>query len=295
MSALSILLRAPAIVVVFAILLHARSSHASPNEDLQVAIETFSTGDFTTAIGQFGALLYPSSRLAKASSIAEAHLLLGVSYFEVGNHDNAGREFEEALFLDDSLSLKESLFSPEAIRFFDKRKAELVERATDAAEKETMARKEQALSRALQNLVVLEKRRYYVNYIPFGAGQFQNGQRGKGLAFFLGETLSGGASIGLWSYQIIKYSYRGRVPRDEVDTVRKLQVLQVGSGILFFAFYALGVVDSLSNYEHVIKREADPALLKDLEEVFKNDNKSGVRLVPDIGSESLGAALYWEF
>mgnify|MGYP006204460725 CR=1 FL=1 len=41
--------------------------------------------------------------------------------------------------------------------------------------------------------------------------------------------------------------------------------------------------------------EADPSLLKDLEEIFENETTSGPRLVPNVGPESTGAALYWEF
>ncbi len=271
------------------------TSYASPNEDLQLARETFLAGDYETAIGQFGALLYPSSRLAKASSIAEAHLLLGVSYFETGNSESAGREFEEALFLDDTLSLDANLFSPEAIRFFDARKAELKQRAVDAAEKEQVARKQEALNRAFQNLVVLEKRRYWVNFIPFGAGQFQNGQLRKGVAFFVGEAVTGGASVGLWSYQVIKYGFRGRVPRDEVDTVNSVQIAQIGSGAVFYALMAWGIVDSLSHYEHAVKREADPSLRKDLEEIFDNQPTSSLQVVPAFGPEMTGGALRWEF
>ena len=81
---------------------------------------------------------------------------------------------------------------------------------------------------------MLEKQRYWVNFVPFGAGQFQNGQKRKGFTFFAAETLTGGLSVGLWSYQVIKYGFRGKVPRDEVSTVNTLQVVQIGSGVVFF-------------------------------------------------------------
>ena len=41
-----------------------------------------------------------------------------------------------------------------------------------------------------------EVRPYYVNLIPFGAGQFQNGQRCKGLAFAISEATTAGLSAG---------------------------------------------------------------------------------------------------
>ncbi len=270
------------------------SAHATPTEELQAARESFRAGDYDAAIGKFSALLYPTSRLARASSIAEAHLLLGVCFFETGRKDSAEREFEEALFLDDSLTLSDTLFSNDAIAFFSVVLSKQQKSAVDAAEKERLARKKQALNRAFQNLVVLEKRRYWVNIMPFGAGQFQNGDTKKGTAFFVAEALTGGATVGIWSYQVIKYGFGGRVPRDEIDTVNTLQIIQIGAGAAFWGILAWGIIDSLANYEHAVKREADPSLLKDLEKIFENES-SGVSLVPLIGPETQGVSLAWEF
>lgn len=272
-----------------------RAGQATPGDELQEAREAFLAGQFERSIGKLTALLYPSPRLAEASSLAEAHLLLGVSFFETKHPESAEREFEEALFHDGNLALPANVFSVEVIRFFDAFKAELDRKAEAAAENERLARKQQALNRAFQNLVVFEKRRYWVNFMPFGAGQFQNEQKKKGLAFFVGEVLSGGATVGIWGYQVIRYGYRGKVPRDEVDTVKKLQILQIGSGAVFYALVAWGIVDSLSNYEHAVKREADPSLLKDLEEIFDTETTSAPKLVPMVGPESRGASLLWEF
>lgn len=290
-----LLMRIPGILCLALLLMAAlaRPSLASPAQELQEAREAFLAGEFEGAIGKFTALLYPTSRLATASSMAEAHLLLGVSFFETGKKDSAGREFEEALFLDDSLTLDANLFSAEAVQFFDDAKAELKRKADADAEMERLARKQQALNRAFQNLVVFEKRRYWVNFIPFGAGQFQNGQKRKGFAFFVGEAILGGTSVGLWSYQVIRYGFRGKVPLDEVDTVNTLQVAQIGTGALFYALMAWGIVDSLSHYEHTIKREADPSLLKELEDIFESD--ATPTLLPTAGPEGAGVSLFWEF
>ncbi len=271
------------------------SAHATPTEELEKARESFLAGDFEAAVGRFSALLYPTSRLAEAASIAEAHLLLGVSYFETRQRKSAEREFEEALFLNSSLRLDANLFSADAIDFFETVRSDIEKKAKAAAESEQLTRKQQAFDRALENFVVLEKRRYFVNYLPFGAGQFQNGQTKKGIAFLSGETLTGGASVGLWSYQVIKYGFRGRVPRDEVSTVNTLQVLQIGSGAAFWALFAWGVADSLSNYQHEIKRKADPSLIKDLEDIYDIKPTTSVMILPTFSGDSGGMSVQWEF
>jgi tetratricopeptide (TPR) repeat protein len=263
-------------------------AQASPRQELQDARATFLKGDYEKAIAIFSSLLYPTSRLAKTSEIAEAHLLLGVCFVETGKRDSAIREFEEALFLDDGLTLDESLFSKNAINVFNRSRKEILAKAKEAKERE-------ALSKALENLVVYEKHQYWVNFVPFGAGQFQNGQRSKGVAFFIGQAVSGGASLGLWSYQVFKYGFRGQVPRDEVDTVNTLQIFQVGSSVVFYSLMAWGIVDSLYNYQHEVKRKADPALLKDYGNLLESGETSSLMIVPNASPDSAGLSVMWEF
>tara|TARA_R110002096_G_scaffold77896_1_gene183121 strand:+ start:16254 stop:17117 length:864 start_codon:yes stop_codon:yes gene_type:complete len=271
-----------------------RNAHATPAEELEQARESFLSGNFEAAVGGFSALLYPTSRLANATTIAEAHLLLGVCYFETKQRDSAEREFEEALLLNSKLRLDANLFSPEAIAFFEAKRIKLEEAAKAAAKSAQLTRKQQALNLAIQNSVVLEKRRYYVNLLPFGLGQFQNGQTNKGIAFFAAQTVTGGASVGLWSYQVIKYGLGGKVPREEVSKVNTLQVVQIGSGAIFLGLVAWGIVDSLANYEHAVTREVDPSLIKILEDIYDKPTTS-MQFAPLITEDGGGMSAYWEF
>lgn len=270
---------------------------AAPDDELKAARDSFLAGEYDASIGKLTALLYPTSRLARRSSIAEAHLLLGVSFFETGQLAGARREFGEALFLDETLSLSTSLFTAQAVAFFDETKEELNKRAREAATTEKLARKQQALNKAVQNLLVIERYRYWVNFVPFGAGQFQNGQKGKGLAFFVGEAALGGTSVALWSYQVVRYGYRGKVPLGEVDTVNTIQVVQIGTGALFLALTAWGIVDSLTNYQYQVKREADPSILKDLKDALESeiDEDTSPTIIPSAGPDGAGVSLLWEF
>ncbi len=283
------------ILVAILVAIGAPGAHATPAEELAKANESFLDKNFDAAIGQFSALLYPTSRLADASEIAEAHLHLGVCYFETKQRESAAREFEEALLLNSELRLDATLYSVEAVTFFEAKREEIERDAEAAAESAQRTRKQQALDRALKNLVVLEKRRYWVNLMPFGLGQFQNGQRSKGIAFFTSQAATAGASIGLWSYQVVKYGNRGTVPRDEVSTVNTLQTVQIGAGAAFFALFAWGIVDSLSNYEHAVTRQADPSLIKELEDIYDIKPTSTVRVLPILSEDTGGMSVQWEF
>jgi tetratricopeptide (TPR) repeat protein len=259
----------------------AGSAFASPTEELREARTTFLAGEYDKAISQLTGLLYPKSRLADADALAEAHLLLGVSFFEMGKKESAVREFEEALFLDATMTLDTTNFSEESVRFFEKTKSEIERKAREAGEKQRRAQRAEKLAKVLDRQFIIEtKGSYVLNYVPFGAGQFQNGHRGKGAFFLISQASSAGLSLGLWSYQVIRYGYRGRVPRDEVDTVNTIQIVQITSGAMFVGLVLWGIADALSNYEYSVRREADPEFLENLRDLLDASPESSLRLTP---------------
>jgi hypothetical protein len=90
---------------------------------------------------------------------------------------------------------------------------------------------------------------YAINFVPFGAGQFRNCQPSKGWAFATGQAVTGLTSFGLFMYLLGKYSFQNdRVPVEEATTVRRLQQLEVGTGLAFFGLYTWGVIDSVIHY-----------------------------------------------
>ena len=281
--------------------LSGRVAAASPTQDLNNARITFRAGQYDHAIAMLGALLYPTTRLSDSGDIAEAHLLLGVSYFEKGDRKAAGREFEQALALDHTLSIDTRVFSREAVEFFKKKKHEIDRRAQEESERERLARQNAALRRVLENAYVVESRRYYVNFIPFGAGQYQNKELGKAIFFSVSEAALGATSVGLYAYQLIHYPDK-RVPADEVGTVRNLQVLQIATGTACLGIMAWGIIDSLAHYDPVVKRQLDPATKRYIEEQFREkaphkrpSPSSSLHIVPTITPESAGVGIAWEF
>ena len=94
-----------------------------------------------------------------------------------------------------------------------------------------------------------ERQPYFVNFVPFGAGQFQNGARGKGTGFAIAEGATGAASAGIFVYLASKYGLAGEVPIEDSLQVRSLQRIEIATGVAFFALYAAGIVDSLRHHE----------------------------------------------
>ncbi len=252
----------------FAVSFGIPAAAATPAEDLERARQTFRAGDFQTAAPLLNFLLYPTPRLARSDDLLEAHVLLGACAFETGDRGIARREFEQALYLAADSSLDPSLFSADAVRFFEDIRTALDERKRRNAEKRALAEERERLLRYRESLVVYEVRPFYVNFVPFGAGQFQNGETTKGLLFATAQAITFAASAGIWTYLVSQYGYNGRIPPEDAEQVRLLQQIQIGTGAAFWAIYSGGVVDSLLHYKPRAQVEGDDSLLpEDLREI----------------------------
>jgi hypothetical protein len=269
------------------------SGHAAPAEQLAEAREAVRLGRYDEAIPVLTTLLYPDAQISTRADLVEAHVLLGVSHFERGSRADARRELDEALLLDDSIVLDPLLFSEEAIAFFEERKQIFLERTRREEETHKLAEERARLRQILENMIVIERKPYFINFVPFGAGQFQNGHDGKGIFFFVSQTVLGGTSAGLWVWQVGKYGYNGTVPADEVGNVRVVQQVQIAAGVACLGLMVAGIIDSLIHYESTTRRPADESLIPaDLKPRTRGD-ESAWKLGPaPIGA---GAVITWEF
>ena len=234
---------------------------ASPTQDLERARQAFREHDYESAAKLSTYLLYPEERLGLPVDLVEAHVILGASSFEIGHRAEAKREFERALQIQPEKVLTDMLFSDGAIRLFDETKADIEARARRDAELRKIADERERIRKYRESLVVVERRSFGVNFLPFGAGQFQNKQPTRGLLFAAGEGLTGGLSVGIFIYLSGRYGLNAAVPPAEVPGVHQLEQIEIGAGIAFFAIYALGVVDSLLHYKPRVQIEGDDSLL----------------------------------
>ncbi len=279
-----------------------KTADATPENDFTVAKENFRAGQFPQVINLISGLLYPPpAKLKTENDLAEAHLLLGVAYFQVGNHSAAADQFEEALLLDFTLTIEPPLFSSEASDFFAREKIQFEkERGTE----EELARKAAEAARLrliLDNMLISERRLFYANFIPFGVGQFQNGHRGKGILFLASEVAFVGASAGLFTYQLLRYP-NGKVPAQEVSQARTIQVLQVTSGVIGIGLMIAGILDAWYYYKPEVLRKPSKGLLKEYQDLLdqipgprKRRSSQRFRILPTVSVNGIGAALLMEF
>jgi tetratricopeptide (TPR) repeat protein len=238
------------------------SPAAAPALQLDRGRDSFKRGDWQSAIEVVNLLLYPELQLARKEQVVEAHILLGAAYYETGNRERAREEFQRALEIEPEQSIGSRLYSEGAIRLFEETKTDLRIAKEREDEKRRIAERLEQIEAYKKSLIVYETHPYYVNFVPFGAGQFQNRQRGKGIMFAVTQGVTGGISAGIFLYLASKYGLvSSSVPIEEGRTVRNLQGLEIVTGAAFLGFYAWSVLDALAHYKPRQRVEGEDSLL----------------------------------
>jgi hypothetical protein len=233
----------------------------SPVEQLGRARVAYERSDYRHVVELLSPLLYPTIRLDSQEQVLEAHRLLGIACWKTRNEAGAEREFAILLNRDPDFHLDPLVDGAEVAEFVDGMRRHMEEELRRAKEMERL-RKEEAQRRQAREdeerrrraeRVFVEVRvvehPYAVNFLPFGAGQLAEGQRGKGWALLAAESTFAAASLGLWIAEQVKYP-DGRVhqPSQSLDTANALETVRIATGGAFFALWAIGVVDALRHF-----------------------------------------------
>lgn len=184
----------------------ARAAAADEFEDFAGAKNAYEAGEYETAVDRFEALL--DSEPENKGLLQEIHKLLAVSYLFVGNRDGAEAQFIELLTMDPGFTLDPLVYPIDVVDFFSDVKARHAERITALAkerareEEERRRKEEERRRRELEKLKrnvylqkTTERRSLVLAFVPFGAGQFQNGHKIKGALFLSAEILLSATSI----------------------------------------------------------------------------------------------------
>jgi hypothetical protein len=222
-----------------------------------------------------------------AAMLVELQKLAGLSAFNLRRMDEAERHVAALLRLDPDFSLDPFVYPPLVVAFVEKQRrtmaAELEflreqrrqrdaaaklaaeERAALAREAETERRLLEEMSRQV-TVRTVEKQSVLVNFVPFGAGQFQEGRTGPGIGFAVAEGVLAVASI--VSYFVYGSMITTRtvdlddrfpgapesivqtgIPASRASEAQTWRVVKVTTGIGFYAVYVAGVLDALLHYQ----------------------------------------------
>lgn len=297
--------RALATTATALVLATAAPAGATPAEDFDHARQLFVERNWQSAIPLLGSVLYPQPLLGDANKVFEAHVILGACEFESGDKPTAHDEFAKALDIDPDRQLSGLAFSDGAIDLFESTKIEVHKRNKEEADRLARARANMQVQDFLNKIVLVESHPYALNFVPFGVGQFQNGERSKGALLAIGEGAGFATSAAIWAYLVNKYGISGTVNSklgDDPHTVRRLQQVEIGAGSVFWGLYAYGVIDALLHYKPTTHLQTDPSLLpNDLRNIDPNAPppaakrpKTSFHVEPILVPSGGGLGLSWE-
>jgi hypothetical protein len=279
-------LRCKLLVAAAILLLVAASgdSSADAQSDLEKAHSAYIAHKYDDAEARLRALLDVKKGLLRdPDSIADARMYLGAVLLAEGKREEAGQVFEQ-------LVLEKPDYQPDPLRimldaidaFIDARtrlrdrlaalQAEQVRKAQEekariAAEQARAAARLAMLEKLASTEVVIERHSRWLAMVPFGVGQFQNGQDTLGWVFLSSEVLLAVASISgasIYLYEQLQAN----------DAVLRHDVLEAASyeqraqfaaivgdsfGAAFFGVAVVGVVHAQLTFvpERVESRKRD--------------------------------------
>ena len=211
------------------------------DRDLRRAGNEYAYGNYEEAILQLRELLYPV-KLVTEEQVMEARELLALCYYLTNRIEQMGNEFSKLLYLDPDYKLDPFTVAPAVIEKFEQIRDRL------APDLDKLRRAQQGnpvrtapgptVLRTVEQTVIY--RSDFATFLPFGIGQFQNGDVQMGLIFGITETLLLAANVG--AYFMARYS------AESPEEVQKFMVLQYGSAALFGVAWSLGVFQARLNF-----------------------------------------------
>jgi len=305
----------------------------SPSVEFERGRTAFSRAEYQRSIDILRKLLYPEVRLDSEGEVVQAHRMLGVAYLFEGRPTDAKREFRKLLELRPDYRFDPLLDPPRVVDFFN---AVLKEEEDEIAQLEAKRKKREAelaarrareadrLRAERATVIRFQHNSYVVNFIPFGAGQFQNGQRRKGWAYAGIEGGLAAVSLAAFSTNFAMFGFAprrrcltpqpidaGGLPRpcpsekidrsDETLSTNLLRV-QLVSGGLFFAVAVWGVLDAIRHYQALTPLGTETAAPVEGPAVMEPAPATTFRIRPTIpgfqtGFQTvpLGLGLEWTF
>lgn len=260
-------------------------------DDLAALRRDFEFGKYDEVFESAQALLDSGVALS-SQALLDLHQIAAVSAFNLGKLKDAERHFSAVLRIDPDFGLDPFVYPPATINFLERLRRELSpelegirqERrleaarrraAAEAAERERIRQEEQRRSiEALTRRVTIrtvERRQFFVNFIPFGAGQFQQGRVNLGILLASTEgALAATSIVAYWAHEALlrdmlvtvpgvllpggaPYTVKVRgIPQDRAGEAQAWRLIKTISGIGFYGLYAYGVADAALHHKDEI-------------------------------------------
>jgi tetratricopeptide (TPR) repeat protein len=204
------------LLVVLAASFAATPACADDASELERGKASYDAGRYAEGVERFREILNPNSpnALREPTAIERARAYYAACLIALGRSDEADAEIEKVIRANPVYSPDPVAFPGKVIdRFIEiksrlKQELEAASRARAAAEHaaKTKAERQQreyieSLQRLASQETVVVRHSRWIAMVPFGAGQFQNGQEGLGYAFLVAESALAIASVASYVVQ----------------------------------------------------------------------------------------------
>jgi tetratricopeptide (TPR) repeat protein len=198
-----------------------------------------------------------SRALERTPDQIETYRILGLSRFFQGRTEEARIAFINLLSLDPDFQLDPFYVPPQAVAFFERVRADnqallqpIRERRREALRQEEEARARLLNQGQAQPQIIREqvtRPSAAVALLPFGVGQFQNGDTTLGVTFAVTEAIAAVASVSCYVWVESQRSSTGYFPSSVYSTAVTVRDVQIATGIAFFVLWAGGAVEAVLN------------------------------------------------
>ena len=221
--------------------------------ELRRAGNEYAYGNYEEAILQLQDLLYPM-RLNSESQVVEARELLGLCYYLTDRFEQVAAEFAKLLYLNPDHKLDPFSVPPPVIEAFENVRLQLESQLNEIREQKvnptvTPVAKPGPIPNLPAPQVQIIERSDFATFLPFGVGQFQNGDKGLGALF--ASTEAALLALNIAAYFLARYS------ADSPESIQKLMVLQYASATLFGVTWSIGVFQARLNFQPTITRPVE--------------------------------------
>lgn len=252
-----------------------------------------------------------STRPIKDPEVLEtARVYQATCYLGLGKSELVDEPLRQAIRKNPQMRPPDSLVFPQRVveRFLKVREelyAELqansqaaIEKARrEAAEKQRRDNEEWANLLALQRLareeVVITKNRRWVGFVPFGVGQFQNGNSSLGWAFFGIETALAATALSATAVythtvaEVAEISQRGATPAEDVSgRLHDWHLALTLSSYGLLGVAAIGIVEAQASFVPEVRTVRERPL-----PVQIPPKRTSLRVLPDVAASSDGFSL----
>ncbi|MCA2981206.1 MAG: hypothetical protein INH41_02820 [Myxococcaceae bacterium] len=263
-------------------------AQGAPEREVELARALFDAGKYAETVALVRKALGVNN--FSDDQRLELHRMAGLSSFNLGELPEAKESFLALLRLNPDYVLDPFVAPPPALRLFDQVRKENADELTlvrqvlqvraEQRRREEDERRKAGEARAAGKTVTIERRPFWLNFLPFGVGQFVQERTAWGIAFAVTEVVVGVTSvIAYWAIELLKVDVfepfdgllttsSGRTLRGIPTTARAQRdawrVVKYVSGGAFYAAYVAGVVDAIIHHggdKRTETKDAEPPRL----------------------------------